>query len=122
MNIDEHAPLPDVLAIPDVGIPVELLQYRPDIRSAWANVQAKHFDLKEAQANRLPKLNLSVSHVFNAGSLSLLLENWTNELMGSLSYTLFDAGAKKHQVEKMRAMAEEAVTAYIKPWRKLWRK
>ncbi len=114
LNIDEHAPLPDVLAIPDVGIPVELLQYRPDIRSAWANVQAKHFDLKEAQANRLPKLNLSVSHVFNAGSLSLLLENWTNELMASLSYTLFDAGAKKHQVEKMRAMAEEAVTAYIK--------
>ncbi len=113
-EFSETARLPIVLSIPDVGLPIELLTFRPDIRSAWANVRASHFDLAEAEANRLPKINLSVSHIFNAGSLSLLLANWTDELMASLSYTLFDAGAKKYQAEKMRAQAEEAIIAYTK--------
>lgn len=111
-EFSENARLPIVLSIPDVGIPIELLQYRPDIRSAWANVQACHFDLREAEANRFPKINLSVSHVFDASGLSLLLANWTNELLASISYTVFDAGAKKYQVERMRALAEEAIINY----------
>lgn len=113
-DFDMNAPLPHVAAVPDAGIPVDLLQFRPDIRAAWANVQASHYDLKEAEANRLPKLELSFAHIFSAGNLSLLLENWTNELLASLNYTLFDAGEKKYQAEKMRAKAEEALLAYIK--------
>lgn len=113
-EFSETARLPIVLAIPDAGIPIELLQYRPDIRAAWARVQASHFDLAEAQANRFPKISLSFSHIFSASTFSLLLANWTNELMASLSYAVFDAGEKKYQAEKMRALAEEAVIAYTK--------
>lgn len=113
-EFSETARLPIILAIPDAGIPIELLQYRPDIRAAWARVQASHFDLAEAEANRFPKISLSFSHIFNAASIGLLLSNWTEELMASLSYTLFDAGAKKYQVEKMRALAEEAIIEYTK--------
>lgn len=113
-DFDLNAPLPHAAAVPDAGIPIDLLQFRPDIRAAWANVQASHYDLKEAEANRFPKLELSFAHIFSAGNLSLLLENWTNELLASLNYTLFDAGEKKYQVEKMRARTEEALLAYIK--------
>lgn len=113
-DFDLNAPLPHIMPVPDTGIPVDLLQFRPDIRAAWANVQASHYDLKEAEANRFPQLNLSFAHIFSAGSLSLLLENWTNELLASLNYTLFDAGEKYYQVEKMRARAEETLLAYIK--------
>lgn len=113
-TFDMSAPLPHIGAVPHAGIPVDLLQYRPDIRSAWANVQASHYDLKEAEANRFPQFNLSFAHIFSAGNLSLLLENWTNELLASLDYTLFDAGEKKYQAERMRARAEEALVAYIK--------
>lgn len=109
-----NAPLPDIKTAPDAGIPIDLLRFRPDIRSAWANVEASHYDLQEAVANRFPKIVLSFAHIFSAGNLSLLLDNWANELLASLSYTLFDAGEKKYQVEKMRARAEEALLAYIK--------
>ena len=108
------APLPVIMAIPEAGLPVHLLQYRPDIRAAWANVQASHYDLNEAEANRFPKLNLSFSHIFSAAHVSNVLENWTNELLASLNYTFFDAGEKKYQAEKMRVQAEEALLAYIK--------
>lgn len=108
------APLPVIMAIPEAGIPVDLLQYRPDIRAAWANVQASHYDLNEAEANRFPKLNLSFSHIFSAAHIADVLENWTNELLASLNYTFFDAGEKKYQVERMRAQAEQALLAYIK--------
>lgn len=113
-DFDMNAPLPVILAIPEAGIPADLLQYRPDIRAAWANVQASHYDLNEAEANRFPKLNLSFSHIFSAVHTADVLENWTHELLASLNYTFFDAGEKKYQVEKMRARAEEALLAYIK--------
>lgn len=113
-DFDINAPLPIILAIPEAGLPVDLLQNRPDIRSAWAKVQASHYDLNEAEANRFPKLKLSFSRIFSAAHISDVLENWTNDLLASLNYTFFDAGEKKYQVEKMRAKAEEALLAYIK--------
>lgn len=110
----EDAPLPIVLAIPDAGLPVELLMFRPDIRSAWARVQATHFDVVKVNALRFPSLKLSMSHVFDSADLSLLFSNWSNDILASLAYTIFDAGKKKYDYQKMKAVAEEALVNYSK--------
>lgn len=110
----EDAPLPIVLSIPDPGFPVELLMFRPDIRSAWAKVQASHFDVAMVNALRFPRIKLSISHVFDSADLSLLFANWTNDLLASLTYTIFDAGKKKFDYQKMKAVAEEALVNYAK--------
>ncbi|SDB99051.1 TolC family protein [Niabella drilacis] len=54
------------------GQPQQLLQYRPDIRAAYHELQASHADAKAARAAFFPAVNLAVSagpQAFNAAKL-----------------------------------------------------
>lgn len=112
MKIDEKASLPAIGAIPAVGLPIQLLDARPDIKAAWARLEAADWDVTKAHANRYPSLTLSASMLLNIAESSLLFGNWVSSLAASLAMPIFDGGALAAEEERARAAAEELVHSY----------
>lgn len=105
--------LPDVPAIP-AGIPAQLLQRRPDLATAQAQVEAANAQIGVAQTAWFPNLTLSaqggsqaarIAELFSAPSLF-----WS--IGPSLAATLFDGGLRRAQVESSKAAYRQTVATY----------
>ncbi|QQS10778.1 MAG: efflux transporter outer membrane subunit [Rhodospirillales bacterium] len=96
------------------GIPSELLQRRPDIRRAEADLRAANFDIAQARAARFPRIQLTA----DAGSSSAALSNLFNPsgflyaLAAGLVAPIFEGGRLKGQEKLSQARYEELVQSY----------
>lgn len=105
--------LPELPDLPS-GLPASLLLQRPDLRAAEQQLQAAAFDVGAARAARFPRLTLTA----NAGTRSPELDGlfrsgsgfWS--LLPSLDLPLFDAGARRAQVEVSEATRRELIANY----------
>ncbi len=114
LKIDENAPLPTLDPIPDPGLPIQLLEARPDISAAWARLEASDWDVSVARANRLPTLRLTATQVFDAAKTTLLFGNWVASLAASLATPLFDGGALIAEEARVRAETDVNVQNYAR--------
>ena len=103
--------LPD--EVPEV-LPSELLQRRPDVRSAEAGLMAATAQIGAAEAARFPSVNLTgfigsaamdTSDLFSSES-----ETWG--IGASVMGPIFDFGRNKSRVQTAEALAEQAETQY----------
>lgn len=99
-------------ALPDPGLPIELIEKRPDIRSAYQSLLAAGWEKEAAKAARLPALTLSAKGGLTAASFSLLGEGWLLDAAAGLALPLFDAGKRKAEVAEKEALLMEKATAY----------
>lgn len=101
-------------ALPDTGLPSELLRRRPDLAGAEAQVAASDAQLAASRAQLLPALRLSAS--LGQISSSALTGNpftvWS--LGGSVLAPLFDGGRLRAQVRASDARREQALAGYEK--------
>ncbi|MGH8082266.1 MAG: efflux transporter outer membrane subunit, partial [Lysobacter sp.] len=101
-------------ALPDTGVPTQLLRRRPDIAQAEAQIAASDANLSAARAQLLPSLRLTGS----LGSLesSLLhgdpIRVWS--VGGSVLAPLFNAGRLRAGVHASAARRDQAVLGYQK--------
>jgi NodT family efflux transporter outer membrane factor (OMF) lipoprotein len=102
--------------LPEVpfGVPSTLLQRRPDIAAAERRAAQANEQIGVAQAAFFPSLRLSGSAGSNAATIGDLFKAsslvWS--LGASLAQTIFDAGARRAQVESARASFEQASARY----------
>ena len=105
--------LPSVPAIPP-GIPVQLLQRRPDLAAAAEQVQAANAQIGVAQTAWLPNLTLSAQGGSQATRMAELFTApplfWS--IGPSLAATLFDGGLRRAQVESSKAAYRQTVANY----------
>jgi NodT family efflux transporter outer membrane factor (OMF) lipoprotein len=101
--------LPD---LPATGLPIELLQRRPDLRAASQRLQAAEWNVASARADRLPSLRLSGSIGYSADDYGNLLDNSVNQIAADLLGPLFEGGARKAEVARTRAVVEEQLAGY----------
>lgn len=106
--------LPDLIPLPTTGLPADLLAARPDVRAAGLRLYASDWEVAAARADRLPAIGLSAQAAFSSGSLNLLFDNWITTLSSSITGPIFDAGRKKAEVVRTRAVAEERLATYAK--------
>ncbi len=114
LSMDESASLPVLEPMPDPGLPIQLLDARPDVGAAWARLAAADWDVSAAHANRYPSLRLTASGVFQAAQSSLLFTNWVGALVGALTYPVFDGGALKAEEARVKAQSDINVQSYAK--------
>ncbi len=114
MAINEKARLPRLTAMPSPGLPIQLLDARPDIAAAWARLAAADWDVSAAHANRYPSLNLNANIAFQAAETSLLFTNWVAALIGSLTMPLFDGGALAAEEARVKAQSDIDIQTYAK--------
>jgi outer membrane protein, multidrug efflux system len=103
---------PEPGPLPDQGLPADLLAQRPDVRAAGLWLQSADWQVSAARADRLPSIRLSASASYGANELDLLFDNWMARLAGSITGPIFDAGSRKAEVERTRAVVDERLAAY----------
>ena len=96
-------------------LPSTLVEHRPDVLAAEAQLRSASADIGVAVANRLPDVTLGVnSWGSSASSLAKLFSPGTTfwTLAGSASETLIDGGALKHREAAARAAYDQAAAQY----------
>ncbi|MBT8144048.1 MAG: efflux transporter outer membrane subunit [Gammaproteobacteria bacterium] len=104
--------LPAVPALPDPGIPADVIARRPDVRAAVASLNAADRRTAAAIAARLPGVSLTASLLSFERDLGDIFSDAYWSLGSTVAATLFDNGALQARVELQRAAADEAFIDY----------
>lgn len=94
------------------GIPSELIARRPDIQAAFLRLQARDAEVAAAVADRFPSFNLTA--VLGAGRLdyATVISDTFWSLMLEAVQPIFDNGRRRAEIERSRAVVEEALAGY----------
>lgn len=112
-------PLPDTLStLPPLepvplGLPVQLLERRPDLRQAEMQLAAATYGVGAAIANLYPDFSLTGSGGESGDRISEFdLENFVFNIVANLTGPLFSGGQRRADVDAARARAEQAAASY----------
>lgn len=108
----ELQPLPAISDLPAAGIPVQLLDNRPDIRAALHRLEAADQDLVAARADRLPALRLTGRTAYDSGTLEDIFDNWLVNLAAGLTAPIVDGGMRRAQVAASAAGVDDRLALY----------
>ncbi len=108
----------DTLSLPLVnpGLPSELLERRPDVAEAEAQLIAQNFDVKAARAAFFPTIQLTGSGGFSNAALNTLFTpgGTIASLAAGLTQPIFDAGTLRGQLEQAKGRYAELLADYRK--------
>ncbi|WP_118184343.1 efflux transporter outer membrane subunit [Paraburkholderia phosphatilytica] len=116
----------DVPALPGqipIGFPSELVQRRPDIRKAEADLHAATASIGMAKADFYPRISLNGSAGFQSLQLSSLA-NWASGqfvLGPSITMPIFEGGRLKGTLELREAQQQEAAIVYKRTVLEAWK-
>lgn len=114
-DIKADAELPSPLRLPTI-LPSEVLERRPDIAAAEAQLNASHLELEAVKTAYFPRISLTGGAGYQSNELDSLIKNsafiWN--LSTILAGTLLDFGKKKSYIEIKEAQSKEALIQYVK--------
>ncbi|WP_299587960.1 efflux transporter outer membrane subunit [uncultured Microbulbifer sp.] len=110
--IHREANLPLLPALPDTGIPSQLLLRRPDVREAQRKLLQDYHLADQSWANRLPTLSLSAVASNGTSLISDITENWLLAIAASIEGVIFDGGALVSAREQQDAVLQEGWAQY----------
>jgi multidrug efflux system outer membrane protein len=117
-DIPRGRPLPEVLGALTVPayVPSTLLERRPDVQQAEAQLHAATARVGVAEGNLLPVFSVSASYgTFSPNTANLFHSNTeTYQVLGTVSVPIFTGGRVGKQVDVARAVAEQARFGYEK--------
>lgn len=107
----EHQQLPDNLT---VGVPLQMLTNRPDIRAAEYSLMQAYYATAEARSALYPTITLSgtAGWTNSAGAAIVNPGKLLLNAAGSLLQPIFNAGANRARVKIMKAQQEEAKLSF----------
>lgn len=97
-----------------VSLPAQLVEQRPDVRAAEANLHAASAQIGVAIANRLPNVTLTASDGSAANKISQLFTPGTGlwSIAASLLQPVLDGGTLLHKERAARAAFDQAAAQY----------
>jgi multidrug efflux system outer membrane protein len=104
-------PVPD--SVP-VGLPSELLERRPDVREAEANMMAANAQIGVAKASFFPSISLTGTGGLESNALHHFLQQPSQTWNAGLNITqpIFEGGALRSQLRLARAQWQESMLSY----------
>jgi NodT family efflux transporter outer membrane factor (OMF) lipoprotein len=109
---DAEDQLPSLPPLPETGVPVELVQRRPDVQSAYNLLQAADLELAAAISSKYPRLNLTASISTAAINADKLFDDWAYSVAGSLLAPIFYGGQIKAEVDRSEAVRQQRLYEY----------
>ena len=110
--LQRPAGLPDLPQLPDPGIPVELIQRRPDVQQSFLLLRAADQDVASAISNQFPRLSLSASASSASGGAQQLFRDWATAFAGNILAPIFLGGERRAEVKRTEAVRDERVYLY----------
>jgi len=114
INVNDTASLPKLPPMPATGLPMQLINRRPDVLSSYYNLQASDRQLASAISNKYPRFNLSLAGAVRSNSFNFseLIESQASTLSGSLLAPLFYGGQLQAEVDRNEAVKQQALNQY----------
>ncbi|MFI3270115.1 MAG: TolC family protein [Rikenellaceae bacterium] len=96
-----------------IGLPLELLNNRPDVRAAEYNLSKMFYATAVARSSMYPTIVLSGGAGFTNSSGAIMNPgDMLYEVLGSLTQPLFNRGALKGQLEISKSQQEQALLEF----------
>lgn len=114
-ELSRTAPLPEpVKALPDTGLPSDLLARRPDVRRAERNLAAASANIGVAQAGLYPSFDLTLGLGLQSVDDKTFLESASRywSVVPGVNVPIFSGGSTLAEVEQKKALYDEALAAY----------
>ncbi len=107
-------PLPDAHRLVSVGIPMNLLRRRPDIRQAERMVASYAADVGASKSDFFPKFYLNGSIGFSAREMDKLFQkrSMTYQIAPTMSWTLFQGTERIQALASARAQLDSSIEQY----------
>lgn len=112
LTIPKTDELPTLPPLPEAGLPAELIQKRPDIKSAYLSVESADHKLATAIANRFPRISFSANIETSDADISNIFKNWLGTIAGNLLMPLFDAGSRAAESSRAKSARSESLNKY----------
>ena len=112
ISLPEPMELPTLPELPQTGLPIELLDERPDVKAAFAKLMAANSRLAAAITQRKPSLKLTAEPGFGSATPASLLSSFLWRLGASLMAPVIDGGRIKADIFQNKAEVEDALNQY----------
>lgn len=106
---DKDIDLPELPAMPRLGVPIEVLWRRPDVLQEYRRVQAADQRLAAAIADQYPRISLAANVETSGVSVHDLFDDWLANLAANAVQPLFDADLRKLEVERQQEIVLERI-------------
>ena len=106
------AKLPQLPPLPATGLPIEILDNRPDVRAAMQRVLAADHRVAAAVASLRPNLNIRPTTGFSSSTTSSLFDNFIWSVGSSLLGPIIDGGRRRAEVRRSKAFVAEQLNRY----------
>jgi NodT family efflux transporter outer membrane factor (OMF) lipoprotein len=97
---------------PDPGLPARLVNRRPDVRSAFYEVQSADRAVAVAVADRYPRLTLTADLSSSDDNATDLFDDWLRSIAADLVQPVFDAGQREAEVRRTRSVKAQRLDEY----------
>ncbi len=104
--------LPTLPPLPDTGVPMDLIQRRPDVQQDLYRLQAADRELAAAISNQYPRLTLSVSASSAADNAASLFQEWAYSFAGNLLAPIFRGGELRAEVDRSESVKQQRLYEY----------
>lgn len=108
--------LPELSALTNNGISFDMIQQRPDIQQAFAELQASNASLAAAITEQYPRLSLKASYGTNKSNSADLFDDWAGNLIASLTMPLFDSGQTQAQIKQKELNYQAELLDFKQAW------
>lgn len=112
IGLGDVSELPELTPFPDAGVPADILDERPDVRSARLRLESADERTAAAARALLPSIRLTASPFLQAAELGEFFEQIFWSVTASASQTVFDGGRRHAAVRQSEAAARERLFTY----------
>lgn len=103
---------PDLPPLPKTGLPLQLINRRPDVLSAFYRLQASDRELAAALSNKYPRLNFSLTAAIRSNTWENLIQSQAVSLAGGLLAPVFFGGRLNAEVNRADAFRQQLLNEY----------
>ncbi len=104
--------LPRLPAVPETGLPGELVSRRPDVRQSFSLLEASDQEVASAVSSQYPRINISTTYALRSNNFQDLWSQWAYSLTGGLVAPLFYGGRLSAEVDRAKAFRKQRLYEY----------
>ena len=112
LELNETAELIELPGLPETGVPLTVIQQRPDVASAFYAVRAADQRVAVAMADQYPTLSLTSNLTTTATRVEDLFDDWLVNLVAGVTGPVFDAGRRQAETRRTQAVLSAAIHNY----------
>jgi len=99
--------LPELPPVPATGLPSELVDRRPDVRSAYLSLMGADRDVARAISAKYPRLSINASTSLRSNNLQNLLRDFAYSFAGNLLAPIYYGKELRAEVERSEAVKNQ---------------